>query len=100
MNYSEIKKKLTSLSGEQRQGAIDAVKAILKGRSSQSNNQQPQTGKDLKIDPDLLVPTSGNNQPKQNENRPWTLCKSGFKGDLTFLSKFLYFLKKCRFFAL
>lgn len=68
MDIEEIKKKLTSLSGEQRKGAIDAVKAILKGRSSQSNNQHPQTGKDLKIDPDLLVPTSGDNQPKQNEN--------------------------------
>ena len=85
MDIAEIKKKLTSLSGEQRQGAIDAVKAILKGRSSQSNNQQPQTGKDLKIDPDLLVPTSGNNQPKQNEtdfdDPDGLLKKRKFHGD-------------------
>lgn len=62
MDIEEIKKKLTSLSGEQRKGAIEAIKAILKRR------QKSQIDKELKIDPDLLVPTSGNNQPKQNEN--------------------------------
>ena len=68
MDIAEIKKKLTSLSGEQRKAAIDAVKAILKGRSSSTNSQQSSMNKDLKIDPDLLIPTSGNKQPKQNEN--------------------------------
>lgn len=68
MDITEIKKKLTSLSGEQRKAAIDAVKAILKGRSSSTNSQQSSMNKDLKIDPDLLIPTSGNKQPKQNEN--------------------------------
>lgn len=38
MDIAEIKKKLTSLSGEQRKAAIDAVKAILKGRSSSTNS--------------------------------------------------------------
>lgn len=67
MDIAEIKKKLTSLSGEQRKAAIDAVKAILKGRSSSTNSQQSSMNKDLKIDPDLLIPTSGNKQPKPNE---------------------------------
>lgn len=68
MDIQAIRNKLTSLKGEQRQGAIAAVKAILNSRSSPSNNQQPQTGKDLKIDPNLLIPTSGNKQSKYNEN--------------------------------
>ena len=38
MDIAEIKKKLTSLSGEQRKAAIDAVKAILKGKSSSTNS--------------------------------------------------------------
>lgn len=72
MDIETIKKQLGSFTGEQRQGAIDAIKSILKGRSQSNSSGLGNRGQSnqpaIDIDPDLLVPTSGNKKSDYNKN--------------------------------
>lgn len=74
MNIEDIKNRLTSLKGEQRQAAIDAIKDILKGRTVENNSDetsQVNYPNEIKIDPDLLKPTSGKNNEQKNNDEEY-----------------------------
>lgn len=73
MDLKSIEAKLSSLTGDARQGAIDAIKAILKQRQPMPQNPgkggNGGMGNQIDIDPDLLVPTSKRNQERNMSNR-------------------------------
>lgn len=73
MDLKSIEAKLSSLTGDAKQGAIDAIKAILKQRQPMPQNPgkggKGGMGNQIDIDPDLLVPTSKRNQERNMSNR-------------------------------
>ena len=76
MDLKSIEAKLSSLTGDAKQGAIDAIKAILGQRQPMPQNPNGSgkggkggMGNQIDIDPDLLVPTSKRNQERNTSNR-------------------------------
>ena len=72
MNMDDLKSELLSLSGDSKQAAIDAITAILNNRKSSDNSNMPGGSaalpSEMEIDPNLLIPTSGNNQNSGIDN--------------------------------
>lgn len=71
MDLKSIEAKLSSLTGDAKQGAIDAIKAILKQRQPMPKNPGGNggMGNQIDIDPDLLVPNSKRNKERNNNDR-------------------------------
>lgn len=71
MDLKSIEAKLSSLTGDAKQGAIDAIKAILKQRQPMPKNPGGNggMGNHIDIDPDLLIPNSKRNKERDMSNR-------------------------------